>query len=120
MDKPPLLPRPKSLRFAFTLNLMLPGAGQLYLGQVRLGAAYLVGFLACFMTMLLIFFRFYQHYIQLATDGSLLDGGRLEQLTDSIPTKLLLTVLILASGICIASLVSLGRAGRGNQETPVG
>jgi TM2 domain-containing membrane protein YozV len=42
----------KKLRVAYALNLLLPGAGQLYLGRAVLGGIYMAGFVLIFVTML--------------------------------------------------------------------
>ncbi|NQU11710.1 hypothetical protein HQ590_13025 [bacterium] len=109
MSAPPA-PPPKSLRFALTLNLFLPGAGQLYLGQTILGTLLAAGFLGCFAVMLGLFLRGYKHYLDLSTGGQVLEGDNLEQLAQSFHVPWLVGLLIVAIGIYLTSVVSLGFA----------
>ena len=101
-------PRPKSLRFAFTLNLLLPGLGQFYLGQPVLGVVFAGGFLGCFVTALTIFLRAYQRYLDLSTNGDILAGDNLEQLGRAFPTGWLIALVIIAIIIYLTAAVSLG------------
>jgi hypothetical protein len=112
---PPLLaapsgPRPRSRLFAQTLNLFLPGAGQIYLGQFVAGSIYALTFLGCFVAMLLIFFRGYADYLRLSTGGDILEGDKLEQLTHAFPTGTLVGLLIVAIVIYFASAMHLSRS----------
>jgi len=102
--------RPKSLRFAFTLNLLLPGLGQFYLGQPVRGTVFAGGFLVCFVTALTIVLRAYQRYLDLSTNGDILAGDNLEQLGRAFPTGWLIALLILAIVIYLAAAISLGFA----------
>ena len=52
---PPPLPSPKNLRMATALNVFLPGAGLLYLGERRAGSVLAGLFLACFLAVMGIF-----------------------------------------------------------------
>ena len=72
--------RPKSLRFAVMLTLVLPGAGQFYLGQIIVGLVYASSFLACFVGMLVIFFRAYSHYLAISSSGDILGTNQLEEI----------------------------------------
>jgi len=103
-------PQPKSLRFALTLNLLLPGAGQLYLGQTVLGGVLGLGFLACFGTMLAIFLRGYAHYVEVSASGEVFEGNNLETLVDWFHTPWLIGLLVAALAIYIAALVGLAVA----------
>lgn len=98
---------PKSLRFAFTLNLLLPGAGQLYTGQTLLGAGYLTGFAVTFVTILTLFLRAYARYLDLSTGGGILEGDNLEQLSRAFPVHWLIGLSVVGIAIYVASLVSL-------------
>jgi hypothetical protein len=100
-------PRRKNLRFAFTLNLLFPGLGQLYLGQMIRGLTFALGFLTCFVAMLALFLRAYANYLQLSTSGNLLEQDNLEQLAQTFPTPVLVGLLIVALAIYLASLLSL-------------
>jgi hypothetical protein len=89
------------------LNLLLPGAGQFYLGQTAWGGALAVGFIACFVTMLTLFLRAYTKYLELSTSGDLLTGDNIEQLARVFPTGWLLGLLGLSIVIYLASAFSL-------------
>ena len=80
MNTPPKVKPAKSLRTAGLLNLLLPGAGQFYLGQRLLGVILLVSFLGCFAAALGIFLTGFGQYLELALDGNILQGDRLEQI----------------------------------------
>ena len=82
METPPNIKvRPaKSLRTAGLLNLLLPGAGQVYLGQRLLGVILLSLFLGCFIAALGIFLVGFGQYLKLALDGNILEGDRLERI----------------------------------------
>jgi len=103
-------PRPRSRRFAQTLNLFLPGAGQIYLGQLAAGSLYALTFLGCFVAMLLIFVRGYADYLRLTTSGDILEGNNLEQLTQAFPAGALVGLLIVAIVIYFASAIHLSRS----------
>lgn len=99
--------KPKSLRFAIALSLMLPGAGQLYTGQTALGIAYATGFITSFITMLTVFLRAYARYLELSTSGDILAANNLEQLTQLFPYKLLIGLAVLSLAIYLAAPLSL-------------
>ena len=88
------------------------------MSQHALGAAYAVSFLACFVSMVGIFIHGYGQMLRLATSGDILEGDNLDQLARAFPTHLLLALLILAVGILIASMVSLGLSRRSDKEGP--
>lgn len=112
MPEPPVLPvaRPRSRRVAMALNLVLPGAGQFYLRQRVAGSVYAFGFLACFVTMLVIFFRGYGDYVQVSTGDEIFEPGNLEHLTQSFHTGWLAALQIVALVIYIASAIHLSRS----------
>ena len=99
--------RPRSLRFAFTLNLLLPGAGQLYLGQTVLGASYMVGFVCTFVTILMLFLRAYAAYLEQSTGGEILEGDNLERLSHAFPVGWLVGLTAFALVVYAAAMVSL-------------
>jgi TM2 domain-containing membrane protein YozV len=105
----PALPtrRPKTMRFAMALNLLVPGAGQFYLGQRKAGAAYAIAFIACFVAMLILFARAYSAYLQLSTNGDILDGANLEQLAQVFHAGLLGWISFIGTAIYIASTIHL-------------
>ena len=98
----------RSRRAAMMLNLIMPGAGQFYLGQRAAGCAYAIPFIACLATLLVVFLRGYYQYLQLSTDGDILAAGNLEQLAHAFPTGLFAacsgvgTVIYLVSSIHLA------------------
>ena len=110
--------RPKSLRLAITLNLLLPGAGQIYLGQMTPGLGYAGGFLMAFTAMLTLFLRAYANYLQLSTSGDLLAGDNLEQLARSFPVRWLIGLLILAVVVYLAALLGLGASWKRARRRP--
>ena len=98
-------------RYALALNLLLPGSGQLYLGQRVLGAIYAVGFLACFAAALGVFLRAYHDYLQLSTSDDIL-GGDLEPLARVFHPWLLVGLLVVAVAIWLASVLTLRSSGK--------
>ena len=90
----PILIKPsgaKDHRFALMLNLVLPGAGQFYLGQRLLGSAFALGFLTIFVAMLVVFIVGFKRYWELATGEDLLEGQQLEQMREAMhPVQLLI------------------------------
>jgi hypothetical protein len=97
----------KSLRLAFTLNFMVPGVGQLYLGQTGLGVIYLTSFGSIFVTMFTLFLRAYAKYLELSTSGDILEGDNLEQLSHVFPARWLVGLTVVALIIYVASMASL-------------
>jgi hypothetical protein len=111
---PPLAnqPQPRSLRFAMTLNFVLPGLGQLYLGQRRFGSLLAGGFLACFVAMLAIFLNGYRQYLNIATSDDILESGFLERIGGVFHTGWLMGLLVVSVVIFIVSVASLSSASR--------
>jgi hypothetical protein len=68
------------LRRASTLNILLPGAGQFYLGQKRLGLGLLAGFLVPFFAAVAVFLVSMNRYFTIVTSTDLLEGRTLENL----------------------------------------
>src|SRR5580704_6399413 len=66
------MPRPKTMKMAMFLNLIVPGAGQFYLGQRLAGAVYTLTFLASFAAAFGIFVHGYFSYLNLSTSGDIL------------------------------------------------
>src|SRR5437773_4385750 len=117
MNKPPVVtqtkpPEPKSLRFAATLNLMLPGAGQFYLGQRLLGCLLALAFIACFGSMLTIFLVGYSQYLNAAIGNNILQGQQLEQMGNVFHVRLQIALVVVSIAIWIGSLVGLSSARR--------
>ncbi len=109
-EPPSPSPRPRSRRVAMTLNLFLPGAGQFYLGQPVAGSVYAFGFIACFVTSIVIFLRGYGGYIQMSTGGDIFESDNLERLTHSFHTGWLGGLQVVAIVIYIASAIHLSRS----------
>ena len=106
--------RPKTMKVAMFLNLMVPGAGQFYLGQRLAGAVYALAFLACFATALGIFLHGYFDYLRLSTSGDILESSILEQLAHAFPAGTIAGLSIIGIVIYLVSAVHLAvsRAGR--------
>ncbi|MBK7998465.1 MAG: hypothetical protein IPK15_07050 [Verrucomicrobia bacterium] len=66
--QPPPLPSQKNLRMATALNVFLPGAGLVYLGERRAGTVLTGLFLGCFVAVMGIFLVGYIRYLMLALD----------------------------------------------------
>jgi hypothetical protein len=115
-DAPPIIPpastgpHPRSRRVAGMLNLFLPGAGQIYLGQPLIGSLFTLAFLACFGAAIAIFVRAYVGYLQGATSGDILDAGNLERLSNAFPVGALIALSAAAVVIYIVSAVHLSRS----------
>lgn len=103
----PPLRRPKSMRVAMSLNLLLPGAGQFYFGQPVMGSVYAAAFIASFAPMLALFVRGYFAYLRLSTNGDILETGNLEQLTHVFPVGLLGGLSVAGIAIYLASAIHL-------------
>jgi hypothetical protein len=103
----PSTPRPRTPRFAMFLNLMLPGAGQFYLGQRAMGSVYGLGFIACFATMLAVFLRAYFDYLRLSTSGGIMETGNLEQLVHAFHTGMLMGLTVVSIAIYLVSTIHL-------------
>ena len=102
--------KPRSRRVAMGLNLVIPGAGQFYLGQPVAGSLYAFGFIACFVAILVIFLRGYGDYVQRSTGDEIFEPGNLERLTQSFHTGWLGGLQVVAILIYIASAIHLSRS----------
>src|SRR5881275_2784427 len=95
--EPPLIqpvPKPKSLRWGTTLNLILPGAGLFYLGRRKLGAILAFAFLFCLVAALGIFLLGYGRYLNVVMGNGLLQDGQLEQLEDVFHKRWLVALVL--------------------------
>ena len=110
-------PQSKSVRLAMTLNFVLPGTGQFYLGQRLFGSLLAGGFLACFVAMLAIFCRGYREYLNIATSDDILQGGFLERIGSVFHIGWLVGLLVVSVVIFIISVASLSFGTR--RSTPV-
>jgi len=100
-------PRQKKMRTAMALNLLLPGAGQFYLGQRIAGSAYAIGFIACLATVLVLFVHAYSAYLQLSTSGDVMEAGNIEQLAQMFHAGVLAWISFIGTAIYIASTIHL-------------
>jgi hypothetical protein len=103
----PSTPRPKTMKVAMFLNLMVPGAGQFYLGQRLAGAVYALAFLASFIALLVIFCHGYFNYLSLSTSGDILDSGNLEQVAHAFPAGIISALSAAGIVIYLASTIHL-------------
>ena len=107
MNAPPKQQKPRSFRFAFTLNFVLPGAGQIYLGQRVFGGAMALLFLTCFLATAVILFRGYAEYMSAVTGGDILQSDILEHLADVFHVRWLIGLLAGALVIFAISMIGL-------------
>ena len=107
MDAPPKQQKPKSLRFAVTLNFILPGAGQFYLGQRVFGEVLALAFLASFVAMMAIFLRGYAEYMRITTSGDIFESNVLEQRDNVFHIRWLLGLLIGSIVVFIIAMAGL-------------
>jgi len=103
----PPTPRPRTMRVAMFLNLLVPGAGQFYLGQRAAGAVYSLAFLASFAALLVIFVHGYFNYLSLSTSGDILDSGNLEQVAHAFPAGIISALSAVGIVIYLVSAVHL-------------
>jgi hypothetical protein len=103
----PSTPRRKSMKLGMFLNLMVPGAGQFYLGQRLAGAAYALAFLASFTALLVIFVHGYFNYLSLSTSGDILDSNNLEQVAHAFPAGIISALSAVGIVIYLASTIHL-------------
>jgi hypothetical protein len=103
----PSTPRPRSMRVAMFLNLMVPGAGQFYFGQRLAGAFYALAFLGSFIALLGIFAHGYFKYLNLSTSGDILDSGNIEQVAHAFPVGMISALSVAGIVIYLASTIHL-------------
>jgi TM2 domain-containing membrane protein YozV len=113
VDAPRNQPKPKSLRFAVTLNFVLPGAGQFYLGQRVFGGVLALAFLICFAAMMAIFLRGYVEYMRATTSGDIFQSDVLEQLGNVFHVRWLLGLLVGSIVVFIISMAGLAVEAKG-------
>jgi len=99
--------RPKSMKVAMFLNLIVPGAGQFYLGQRLAGAVYAFAFLASFIATLIIFVHGYFNYLSLSTSGDILDSGNLEAISHAFPAGIISALSAIGVVVYVASAIHL-------------
>lgn len=92
------------------LNLMLPGAGLIYLGRRRSGLVVAGLFLICFTAGVGWFLIAYVRYLGMAFSDDLMKGDTLEQLGRVFPTTGLLLLAAAALGLQVVAAVLLQSA----------
>ncbi len=107
MDVPPKIEPPKNVRSATFYNLILPGAGQFYLGQRVMGVILAVTFLGCFIAVMTIFLMGFSQYMKLVLGGNILEGDRLERIAQVFHPFWLVALMAAGVLIYIVSLVAL-------------
>lgn len=112
MNESPPPRKPRSLRFAVTLNFIVPGTGQFYLGQRVFGGLLAAVFLACFAAMMVIFLRGYVQYLGLVSGGDVLAPGVLEQLVTVFHVRWLVGLLVASLVVFAVSMVGLAVASK--------
>lgn len=118
-NKPSSAPPSRNFRLAATLNLFLPGLGLIYLGE-RLAGALLAGaFLACLAASLIIFLTGYVNYLNLALSGQILEGDRLERVSNVFHPRWLIGLLAVGVIIYVASMAGLIKVRRRIRKDPV-
>jgi TM2 domain-containing membrane protein YozV len=120
VDAPAKLQKRKSLRFAATLNLVVPGAGQFYLGQRVFGCVLAAAFLTCFVAMIALFLRGYVEYLRAVTGGDILESNALEQLGTVFHVRWLIGLLVVSIVIFVVSMIGLAVASKSasTDQTP--
>jgi hypothetical protein len=112
MEKPPVLPplqKPVNTRLAYTLNLIVPGGGQLLQGQIILGIILAFAFMIDFSVMLVLFLKGFVRYLELVSNGRILQGDNLEQIGSAFHVTTLLTLLGIGLVIHIISFIAMSR-----------
>ena len=115
----PTTPRPKTMKVAMFLNLMVPGAGQFYLGQRLAGAVYALAFLASFAALLVIFVHGYFNYLSLSTSGDIMESNTLEQLAHSFPAGIMSALSAIGIVIYLASTIHLAVSRSRSAKSPL-
>ncbi len=95
------------MKMAMFLNLIVPGAGQFYLGQHLAGAIYALIFLGSFAAALSIFVHGYFSYLNLSTSGDILDSGNLEQISHAFPAGIISALSAIGIVVYLASTIHL-------------
>ena len=111
-SQPPPLPSKKNLHLAGALNVFLPGAGLIYLGQRIVGAVLAVLFLGFFTALLIIFLVGYVRYLSIAMGENLMEGDKLEQAAQSFHQNWLIGLAIAGGIVYLASGILFSAAKR--------
>lgn len=107
-DNPAAAPRARPpIAAAALANLVLPGAGQWWLGRRIRGAVYGLSFLAASLTLLGRFVWDYMAYLIGVTSGSLFEDDAIGSLTDIFHIRALVTLFCIAIAIAIVSEADL-------------
>ena len=81
-----------------------------------MGSVFALGFSACFVTMMVIFFRGFTDYVRISTSGDILESGNLERLTAMFPKGMFIGLLVAAVVIYLASAIHLSRSSARTKE----
>jgi hypothetical protein len=109
---PPPLPAPKNLRLAGALNVFLPGAGLVYLGQRTAGLILAGAFLGCFLVLAGLFLAGYVRYLSIAMSENLMEGNRLEEAAAAFHQQWLIGLAVAGGVIYLWSAILFTRAKR--------
>lgn len=97
----------KTRRAAALLNLVVPGAGQFYLGQRLYGVVLAVLFLGSFVALLGLVVTGFSQYFSLITGGDVLEGNNLERIGAAFHLPWLVGCLVVATVVFLLSMVTL-------------
>ena len=97
---------------ATMLNVFLPGAGLVYLGERRAGSVLAGLFLACFLAVMGIFLVGYIRYLTLALDPQILEGNKLEEAGARFHPSWLIALALAGGVVYLVSTVLFARAKR--------
>lgn len=96
MPPPPLPGTGRNLTLGRTLNLLLPGAGLIYLGRRWSGGLLAAAFLACCGAAAWWLLQGMARYYAIATSDAVLQEGAVEQLQEALPAGRLVSLALLA------------------------
>jgi hypothetical protein len=118
--QPPPVPAASSsknrVRYAHVLNLVVPGAGQYYLGQKLLGCVFAAPFLVCLLAFLAISTRGFTTYLDALTSGSIPRDRILGYLFGVFHVGWLFALLLISIALYLLSAVSLWLSTRARPE----
>lgn len=122
-NSPPPLPVPgavpeseRNLKFAATLNWILPGAGLFHLGRPIAGAVLAGTFLLSFLSVVVLFLIGYARYLSIAMSDDLLQGDKLEQAGAAFHQPWLIGLAVIGGVIYLISSILFARVKRQVQQ----
>jgi TM2 domain-containing membrane protein YozV len=107
MTLPPKIADQKSPQRALVLNLVIPGAGQFYLGQRVLGGALIVSTLICFGGLILQLVMGCIEFVRRITEGAPGADDVWIQMLEAFPCRSLLLLLAVLIGLYLLSIAVL-------------